>query len=85
MHKQVPRYAGITITDLEIEASPAWLQNKLRAIGLSPINNVVDITNFILHGLGQPLHAFDAAQIKGDKVLVKNSAYRNKVYGFGWS
>lgn len=70
--KQVPRYAGITITDLKIEASPDWLQNKLRAIGLSPINNVVDITNFILHGLGQPLHAFDAAKIKGDKVLVKN-------------
>jgi len=70
--KQVPRYAGITITDLKIEASPDWLQNKLRAIGLSPINNVVDITNFILHGLGQPLHAFDADKIKGDKVVVKN-------------
>jgi len=70
--KQVPRYAGITITDLKIEASPDWLQNKLRAIGLSPINNVVDITNFILHGLGQPLHAFDADKIKGDKVQVKN-------------
>ena len=71
-HKQVPRYAGITITDLKIEDSPAWLQNKLRAIGLAPINNVVDITNYILHGLGQPLHAFDADKIKGDKVVVKN-------------
>jgi phenylalanyl-tRNA synthetase beta chain len=70
--RQVPRYAGITITDLKIAPSPDWLQNKLRAIGLSPINNVVDITNFILHGLGQPLHAFDADKIKGDKVLVKN-------------
>ena len=71
-YKQVPRYAGITITDIKIEESPKWLQNKLKAIGLSPINNVVDITNFILHGLGQPLHAFDADKIKGDKVLVKN-------------
>ena len=71
-YKQVPRYAGITITDIKVEESPKWLQNKLKAIGLSPINNVVDITNFILHGLGQPLHAFDADKIKGDKVLVKN-------------
>jgi len=71
-YKQVPRYAGITITDIKIEESPKWLQNKLNAIGLSPINNVVDITNFILHGLGQPLHAFDADKIMGDKVLVKN-------------
>ncbi len=71
-YKQVPRYAGITITDIKIEESPKWLQNKLNAIGLSPRNNVVDITNFILHGLGQPLHAFDADKIKGDKVLVKN-------------
>ncbi len=70
--KLVPRYAGLTITDLKIEESPEWLQNKLRSIGLTPINNVVDITNFILHGLGQPLHAFDANKIKGNKVLVKN-------------
>ena len=70
--KLVPRYAGITITDLKIGESPEWLQNKLRSIGLTPINNVVDITNFILHGLGQPLHAFDASKIKGNKVLVKN-------------
>jgi len=68
----VPRYAGITITDLKIGESPKWLQERLEAIGLSPINNVVDITNFILHGLGQPLHAFDADKIKGGKVLVKN-------------
>ncbi len=71
-YNQVPRYAGITITDLKIEESPKWLQHRLLAIGLSPINNVVDITNFILHGLGQPLHAFDADKIKGDKVQVKN-------------
>ncbi len=70
--KLVPRYAGITITDIKIEESPEWLKNKLRAIGLNPINNVVDITNYILHGLGQPLHAFDASKIKGNKVLVKN-------------
>lgn len=80
-YEQVPRYAGITITDLKIEASPAWLQNKLKAIGLSPINNVVDITNFILHGLGQPLHAFDADKIKGDKVLVKNLPTGTKFMG----
>jgi len=70
--KLVPRYAGITITDLKIAESPDWLKNKLNSIGLKPINNVVDITNYILHGLGQPLHAFDASKIKGNKVLVKN-------------
>jgi len=71
-NKLVPRYAGLTITELKITESPEWLQHKLRSIGLTPINNVVDITNFILHGLGQPLHAFDASKIKGNKVLVKN-------------
>ena len=79
--KQVPRYAGITITDLKIEESPAWLQHKLRAIGLGPINNVVDITNYILHGLGQPLHAFDADKINGDKVIVKNLPAGTKFIG----
>jgi len=79
--KQVPRYAGITITDLKIEESPAWLQHRLKAIGLTPINNVVDITNFILHGLGQPLHAFDADKIEGDKVVVKNLPTGTKFLG----
>ena len=72
---------GITITDLKIEESPAWLQHRLKAIGLAPINNVVDITNFILHGLGQPLHAFDADKIEGDKVVVKNLPTGTKFLG----
>ncbi|UCE93884.1 MAG: phenylalanine--tRNA ligase subunit beta [Flavobacteriaceae bacterium] len=80
-YDQVPRYAGITITDLKIEESPDWLQNKLKAIGLGPINNVVDITNYILHGLGQPLHAFDADKIKGGKVVVKNLPTGTKFVG----
>ncbi len=70
-NKLVPRYAGITISDLKVEESPKWLQERLQAIGLKPINNIVDITNFILHGLGQPLHAFDASQIRGNKIVVK--------------
>ncbi len=65
------RYSGITVKGVTIKESPEWLQNKLRTIGLRPINNVVDATNFILHGLGQPLHSFDASKIKGNKVIVK--------------
>lgn len=68
--KDCPRYAGVVITDLKIGPSPAWLQNFLRSLDLEPINNVVDITNFILHDLGQPLHAFDAEKISDGKIIV---------------
>ena len=66
-----PRYSAVTLSGITVKESPAWLQNRLRAIGLSPINNIVDATNFVLHELGQPLHAFDAAKV-GKKVIVKN-------------
>lgn len=66
-----PRYCGVTISGLKVEDSPNWLQNRLKAIGLSPINNIVDATNFVLHELGQPLHAFDAVKIAGNKIEVK--------------
>jgi phenylalanyl-tRNA synthetase beta chain len=69
-----PRYSGITISGIEVKTSPQWLKDKLVAIGQRPINNIVDITNFILHETGQPLHAFDADEIKGNTVVVKNVA-----------
>ncbi len=65
------RYSGLTLQDIKVTESPTWLQNRLRAIGQTPINNVVDITNFVLHETGQPLHAFDAAHIAGNKVIVR--------------
>lgn len=66
-----PRYCGVTISGLKISESPNWLQNRLKAIGLAPINNVVDATNYVLHELGQPLHAFDSTKILGKKIEVK--------------
>ncbi len=65
------RYSGITVSGITVEESPEWLKIRLKAIGLQPINNIVDITNFVLHETGQPLHAFDAAKITGNKVIVK--------------
>lgn len=73
-----PRYAGVYLKNVTVKESPDWLKTKLRTIGLSPINNVVDITNFILHDLGQPLHAFDADKIQGNKVTVKKLAEGTK-------
>lgn len=66
-----PRYAGITMSNLTVKESPEWLRNRLTAIGVRPINNVVDVTNFILHELGQPLHAFDLDKIGGQKIVVQ--------------
>ncbi|MDA7787276.1 phenylalanine--tRNA ligase subunit beta, partial [bacterium] len=66
-----PRYAGLTMTGVKVASSPDWLRKKLEAIGLTPVNNVVDITNYVLHETGNPLHAFDAAKIKGNKIIVK--------------
>jgi phenylalanyl-tRNA synthetase beta chain len=73
-----PRYCGVTISGVEIKESPEWLQNRLKMIGLSPINNVVDITNYVLLETAQPLHAFDAAEITGKKVVVKTLPAKTK-------
>ena len=66
-----PRYSGLTMRNVEVKESPDWLKNKLLLIGLRPINNIVDITNFVLHETGHPMHAFDAKYITGNKVVVK--------------
>lgn len=73
-----PRYSGISISGVTIAESPEWLKNKLRAIGLNPINNVVDITNFVQYEIGEPLHSFDADMIEGKKVIVRNLPEKTK-------
>ena len=73
-----PRYSGLTMTGVTIRQSPQWLKNRIHAIGLRPINNIVDITNFLLYESGQPLHAFDADRIKGEKVIIKKLAKGTK-------
>ena len=73
-----PHYAGVTVKGVTVKESPAWLQDKLRLIGLRPINNIVDITNYIVHAYGQPMHCFDADKIKGGKIVVKTVAEGTK-------
>ncbi len=75
--KLAPRYCGVTISGITVKPSPVWLQNRLKSIGLNPKNNIVDVTNYVLHELGQPLHAFDAAKING-KIHVKTLATGTK-------
>lgn len=72
------RYSGLVISGVTVKESPQWLKNYLNAIGLRPINNIVDITNFVLHDLGQPLHAFDLEKIKGNKIIVKSGLENKK-------
>lgn len=69
-----PRYTGVTIRGVKVAESPQWLKDRLTAIGQRPINNIVDITNYILHGVGQPLHCFDLDKVKGDEIIVKKCA-----------
>ena len=77
-HEAAPRYAGITVSGCKIAPSPEWMQNELRAAGINPKNNLVDITNYVLFELGQPLHAFDADKIEGGKVIVRSAAEGEK-------
>jgi len=72
-NKLTPRYCGVTISGVTVQPSPAWLQNRLMAIGITPKNNIVDVTNYVMHELGQPLHAFDAGKIRGNKIIVQTA------------
>ncbi len=72
------RYSGLTISGINVKESPEWIKNRLKAIGLTPLNNIVDITNYVLHESGQPLHAFDADKIAGNRVIVKNLPGKTK-------
>jgi phenylalanyl-tRNA synthetase beta chain len=74
-----PRYSGIFIKGIEVKPSPDWLKEKLQSIGLKPINNIVDITNYVLHDIGQPIHAFDAARLEGNKIEVRLSKPGEKI------
>ncbi|MGE0562189.1 MAG: phenylalanine--tRNA ligase subunit beta [Flavobacteriales bacterium] len=76
--EKCPRYSGVTLSGIQVKESPGWLKNRLKAIGLNPINNIVDVTNFVLHETGQPLHAFDADKISGNKVVIKTIADKSK-------
>jgi phenylalanyl-tRNA synthetase beta chain len=76
--KDCPRYTGVNIFNVKISESPEWLKNRLKAIGQNPINNVVDITNYVQHEIGQPLHAFDADKITGKKVIIRNLPEKSK-------
>ncbi len=80
-----PRFAVRVIRGVKIESSPEWLQNALRAVGLRPRNNVVDVTNYVMLECGQPLHAFDYALLKGKKIVVRTAAKREEVQGSGFS
>ena len=73
-----PKYLGIIIENIQVKESPNWLKNRLKTIGQKPINNIVDITNFVLHEYGQPLHAFDLSEIKSNKIVVKNLPPKTK-------
>ena len=77
-HQKCPRYAGVEIKNLQVKESPDWLKNRLQVIGLSPINNIVDITNYVNHEMGQPLHAFDRDKIAGNKIVVRKASVGEK-------